>query len=262
MMWAKSQKNSGFTLLELLIVLALSSMIILGVYQGYFILKNNIIIYYQNIRLQNNIKTVSHEFYGITDKAGKFGCAKANQITYLHWSKNLGLVSRYLIYEHNKPLLNTIVLKKSDNRFKKILPQPLYSKLKSDSDILYTTQAEIFNKSKKNKEVVQIYADCQDIFFVGENDNVDYFYQHAQYEYVGNLSVDCYFIALSKRINNQSQPIYSLYRHNNILGTHEILEGVEALLIESMSENSHKIKILINSVEGNPPLKKWFTIVI
>ncbi len=217
--------------------------------------------YYQNIHLQNNIKSVSHEFYHIADKAGKFGCASVKNTTYLHWSKSLGFASKHLVYEHNKPLLNATVFKKNDARLKNILPLSIFSKLKPDSDILYTVHARTFNQ-KKDKKTIDIYADCQDIFFVNSNDDLDYFYQHQQYDYIGELSVDCYFIALSKRVNNQSQAIYSLYRYNNVLGLQEVLEGVESLLMHSSSEKINNIKIVVNSVEGNPPLKTWLNIAI
>lgn len=261
-MWVKYDKNSGFTLLEFLIVIALSSMVILGVYQGYFILKNTVTTYYQNIRLQNNIKSVSHEFYRIADKAGKFGCASAAQKTYLHWSKTLDLASKYLLYEHHKPLLNTSVLKQNDSRLKSILPSSLHIKLKPDSDILYIVYASDKKNKSKNKVKIKIYADCQDIFFLSEKDNIEYLYQHGQYDYVGELSVDYYFVALSKRLNNQSQSIYSLYYYNNILGLQEVAEGVESLTLGLTKEKIKHIKILINSVEGNPPIKKWFTVAI
>lgn len=261
-MWVKLHKNSGFTLLELLIVIALSSIVILGVYQGYFILKKSILTYYQNIQLQNNIKSVSHEFYQVTAKAEKFGCATAKQKTYLHWSKNLGLAQNYLLYENNKPLLNTIILKKNDSRLKNILAPALYNKLKTDSDILYTVQAENPKDNKNHKHKINVYADCQDIFLLSHDDSAEYFYQHKQYEYVGILSINWYFIASSKRFNNQGHPIYSLYRYNNMLGAQEIAEGVDLLTVDSTEENKIALKILINSVEGNPPLKKWFTLAI
>ena len=262
MTWVKHDRNSGFTLLELLIVLALSSVVILGVYQGYYILKNSIMAYYQNIRLQNNIKSVSHEIYHIAAKAGKFGCAAAKQTTYLHWSKSLGLVSNHLLYELNKPALNTLILNKNDPRLATMFPRSLYAKLKSDSDIIYTVQVNEQKNNQENKEKIKVYTDCQDIFFLSDKDNIEYLYQHKQYEYAGELSADWYFVALSKRLNNQSQPIYSLYRYNNRLGTQEVAEGVELLLSYSTKEKVHNIKILINSVEGNPPLKKWLTLAI
>ncbi len=250
-MLIRSKKTNGFTLLELLIVVALSSLILMGVFQGFFAFKKIIGSYFQAIRLQSNIRLMAHELYQITDKAGQFGCAHSAQPIYIHWSKKTN-------FEHKK-LLALTWFKKTDPLFKSILPYGIHARLKADSDILHTLSIEKDKKiNPKNRHPV--YADCQDVFILSNQDEASYFSSNMQFKYIGNLTRNLYFVAKSQRKNNQGLPIYSFYSYTTDLGVQEVLEGIESIHIDS--GNARKINVLINSVEGDPLLKQWLTLVI
>lgn len=259
MMLATHKKIKGFTLIELLMVVALSSIVLFGVFQGYYLVKNTIIKYYQMVRLQNNIKLITHELYNITGKAGKFGCAATNQPLYLHVSKKISPMLIPSFFISNKKLQCLIFFKKSDPKLKGLLPHSVFVRLKPKSDILYTLSIEA-NKLHQPKEAYRVYADCQDVFILSHEDPTDYFIQSTQFNPIGNLAINLYYVAQSKRKNNQDQVIYSLYQYNEYFGGQEIIEGVEELYQDP--ENSKKIKILLTSVEGHSPLKQWLTIGI
>ncbi len=261
MILVKNKKITGFTLVELLIVIALSSVVIFGAFQGYFMVKKIIVNYYQMIRLQNNIKLMTHELYHIKDKAGNFGCANSDQPLYLHVSKKKSPLLLPLLFINKDQLQGWVFLKKTDPKLKTLLPHAVYSRLKSDSDIIYTLETDK-QKIKKNQNPSRVYADCLDVFILSQDDPLDYFIQNKQFNYIGNLSINLYFISSNKRKNNQDQPIYSLYRYNDHMGMQEILEGVESITHQSEQANKIKINVLLTSVEGNPALKQWLTVVI
>jgi prepilin-type N-terminal cleavage/methylation domain-containing protein len=259
MMLAKINKKNikGFTLLELLVVMVFSSMILLGIYQGYFIIKKLIGHYHQMIRLQNNIRLITHEMVKISSVAGQLGCAHTKLPLYLHWSKSIAVKADEFLYLDNQKLVGLNFLTPSDLNVKKMLPHPVYSRLNKNSAIIYTLHAHGDNKIKQ-AEFYPVYADCQDVFVLSPQENpLDYFEQMPAMHKVGNLEFNLYFVANSKRKNNQDVPIHSLYRYNSYLGSQEIVEGVECIDFDS---SITAIKVLITSVEGKLPLKQWLTI--
>jgi prepilin-type N-terminal cleavage/methylation domain-containing protein len=260
MMLGNLNKNKGFTLLELMISIALSAILLYGVFQGYFVLKKIILNYYQTIRLQNNIRLITHELYSIKDKAGKFGCANASQPIYLHVSKYASSKITPLLYLSDQQLKSFMRIKKSDLKFKNLLPGSIYQKVNTSSDILYTLYLDLDTKVHDLERVYPVYSDCQDVFVLSHQDSLSSNFNTEKYKFQGNLSIAYYFVANSKRKNNQDLPINSLFRYSSYLGTQEVLEGVE--LIQVDPANNNKINILLNSVDGLPPLKQWLTVVI
>lgn len=258
-MLANRKNNKGFTLIELLMAIALSSIVLWGAFQGYYLVKKMINQYYQMVRLQNNIKLITHELYNITNKSGQLGCARADQLLYLHLSKKISAILSPLLFISPNRLEGLVFLKKTDPKLKRLLPHTVYARLKSDTEVMYTLEVDRA-KIKTNQMAYRLYGDCQEIFILSTQDSVDYFSHHKHLGYIGNLSITLYYIAESKRRNNQDNAIYSLYKYTQQLGVQEVIEGVERLCRDP--KNPKKIKILLTSVEGNPPLKQWLTVPV
>ena len=252
-------KQQGFTLLELLLVMVLGSVILFGMFQLFFTFKRVITNYHQMIRLQTSIRAVTYELYQVFDKAGRFGCANTNQPLYLHLAKkNLPFLKSLLVVEENK-LMGLKILPAQDFLIKTFLPAAIYKRLRHSSSIIYLIHTAHYKKHEL-ANFHPVYADCQDVFVLSSDMSADYFINKPNFYYQGNFEVSLYFVANSQRKNSQGSPIYSLYRYNSYLGTQEILEGVE--MIQADKSSANKIKVLLNSVEGNLSLWQWLIVEI
>lgn len=258
-MIGKINKNNikGFTLLELLLVMTLTSIILFGLSEAYFIIKKLITHYHQTIRLQTNIRLMTHEIYKISTFAGQLGCAHTKLPLYLHWSKSIDVDVEDFLYFEKQKLVGLAFLNPLNSKVTSMLPKSLYSRLNKNSAIIYTLHA-LSDQKPTNSSFYPVYADCQDIFVLSpEDDPSNYFEKMPHLKLIGDLEVNLYFIANTQRKNNQSFPIYSLYRYNAYVGAQQIIEGVECI---DFNSNAATIKILLTSVEGKPPLKQWLTI--
>lgn len=253
------KKFKGFTLLELLVVIALSSIILLAIFEGYFTVKKLITHYHQSIRLQNNIRSVTYQIYQLAHQAGRLGCAHANQPFYLHLFKTKLESLQQLLYIKNRKVQGLAFFQPTDSKLKTLLPTSIYNRLIKNSAVIYTMQS-VARTKKSPKEGYAVYSDCQDVFIlpIGEA-CTDCFEDSSAIRFAGNLEIDLYFVASNKRKNHQDVPIYSLYKYNTYLGLQEVLEGVEQI---DLSSNSNKIKVLLSSVEGQETIKQWLTIPV
>lgn len=251
------KKHQGFTLLELIIVLALSSIILFGVFKGYSIFQRMADDYYQLISLQNVMREFTYESEKIKKKLGQFGCVSTDQLSYIHFSKNLKKETSQKFFLSKNKIERLSFLNQSDIQVKDILPKDIYKMMPPNSMVIYLMYLN-FNKDLVLDKNNRVYSDCQDIFVLADQDPIDFFRDKPNFRYEGKLQIELYFVARNKRYNNKNHPIFSLYRYNELLGVQEVLEGVER--IQSESNNSKKIQVLLNSVEGSPPVRQWITV--
>lgn len=252
-------KQKGFTLLELLLVMAFGSVILLGVFQAFFTFKSMMTNYHQTVRLQASIRAVTYEFYQLADKAGRFGCANTNQVLYLHLSKKSAPILKPLLIVEKNKLIGLKFLSAQDLLIRTFFPTAIYKRLRSNSSIIYFIHTTHYKKHEV-ANFYPVYADCQDVFVLSSDMSADYFMNKPHFHYQGNFEVSLYFVANSQRKNSQGYPIYSLYRYNSYLGTQEILEGVE--MIQADNARANRVQVLLNSVEGNQSLRQWLIVEI
>lgn len=262
-------EHRGFSLIELMIALALSLILSLAFIQTILIVKN---IYKKQeglARIQENARSVHHIIGDAISRMGAIGCNRM--------SDEIGVVIRPGVNTERLGLLpfGGLTTTHSDTLWikytQKGYPLAQASTGERGSFVIRGTphwkenrvliladcrHAEIFRLTEKTKVIK---GGLTEVAF--KYPNTHKYDTSAQ---MARLRSVLFYVAKTSRVNQYDEPIFALYTKDYNGKTQERVEGVEAMKMEYQPKKI-QIKFLLSSVEpvkseqGESVLRQWWT---
>lgn len=239
----KKFTNSGFSLLETLLVIALGTILLVGLSQIYLRIKNNHVHQFSIARLQENARAASAILQRGIRTAGYFGCASASG------SRRDGIrgysSANLPYFLHNKNILNhtdVIVIKKADiditQLTKNIISPTNAITVKNNPAVINNLWLAISNCARTEVLQANNYIG-KTIYF---NKPITHAYKRLDTE-VARYTETAYFISEESSKNSDGSPIYSLYSLINGSknpGAHKqaLVSGIKSMLISYGVDNN------------------------
>lgn len=267
---AESRHQQGFSLVELMIALALSLILSLAFIQTILITKN---IYRKQeglARIQENARSIHHIIGDAISRTGAIGCNRMSDEmgVVIHPGVNIKRLGLQPFSELEPNRSDSLWIKYTTKGYPLAVP--------STGEKGYFV---IHGKPNWKENRVLILSDCRhaEIFRLAENTKVikrglsEVAFKHTAgtYKYdtsaqIARLRSVLFYVAKTHRVNQYNEPIFALYSKDYNGKTQERVEGVEAMKVEYKPQ-SIRIEFLLSSVEpvkseqGESVLRQWWT---
>lgn len=266
------KRSRGMTLVELLISLALGSMLSIMMCNAFLLTKRTMLTQQAIVRLQVNARTLDYLLGKALRNSGVFGCHKLQPNSVIVTDKDIHLSDYGLL--NSKGILGLLAhqLPKDFKGSARIL-----KRYKKDSEMLWIQSGNhILNISRLKSSSILAISDCRQISLFRKQDE-----KLPMVKPPFTLSVlhsTIYYVGDTQRKNAKGRPIYALYSTDLNGRTLELVEGVEkmevfygsfiegALVYQKAQEvldwytiASVKVKALLNTIEDTEPvITKWW----
>lgn len=241
------KKSHGMTLLELMLALLLSLFVLSAVSEIYFISEHNYEAQSALRTLQENARMTSEILPEKIKMAGFIGCARLTD-DFPFKNHTQMLLSRhnkmtYYQSQLNKPGTDAFTLWQASNQSELLLQSMqdnstffIAKKLTiSAGDILFISDCktvELFHvKEVKN-------ANKDELKVTTVEPLTKLYQQNAE---IIPLEMNSYFIANTGRVDENHQPIYALYDKNLTQQKTELVQGVDQMQVEYISQQGNKL---------------------
>ncbi len=263
------KRARAFSLIELIITLAISSIVVLAIFTIYLNIKTHYLAQQALIQTQENARLAIHLLRQSAHTAGFMGCLAFNDEAVIHNHTLVDFSADTMIRGYRG----------SGTNWQPSLPNTLTGKVKADSDVLQITGvdfnlaivSEVMQSSNqivtstpmsfKQNEVLVI-ADCQQAeLFVAANVRSSgdqqiitssqplskHYQRNAS---VGRLQTQLFYIRDSQRKNLKGDAIFSLYSETNGT-TEELVAGIENLRLYFALSHNGNIAEYLNAAQIN-----------
>jgi type IV pilus assembly protein PilW len=240
-----TEKNFGFSLLELLLSIAIGAIILAGVYKIYFSTQHMYFLFLENSRLQENIRFAENVLLGNISMAGYSGCAHIQNLDFSNsTSQEFSLATS--IHGFSYPNV----------------PAYLAGQVAPDTDVIVVQMADTdetnvigtgFKAGDKKVSVKQnpatkddrilLISDCHkgDLFIADNYTGNDITVNKAtpiMHSYdpgiskVARFTEIAFFISSTSRKDENGKPIYALYETINSGNKQELVENINSMKIK------------------------------
>lgn len=244
------KRAQGFSLIELLIVVGLSTMLLAGIWQVYFSAKSVYRAQQASARWQENLRFATNLLSHKISMAGFSGCRKLSEVQLVNHTVSIYNDENVLrgygfenlpSYLIGKVVPNTdvLVLQKADNDLTQIT-----SNLKKGATTIWVTQ----NPASENNQILLI-SDCMNADLLVANNwsgpcilsrnRLAHAYQ-TRSTTIGRLEETTYFIGDTGRVDDRGETIDALFVITNRGDRQELIEGIDSMRI-SYGVDSHGV---------------------
>lgn len=264
--------SRGMTLVELLISLALSSMLSIMMINAFLLTKRTVLTQQALVRLQVNARTLDYLLGKALRNSGVFGCHKLQPYSVIVVDNDIRISDYGLL--NTKGILGLLPyqLPADFSGSERIL-----KRYKKDSDLLWVQSGNrILNNARNKNGSILAISDCQKISFFRQQDKK--FPSVITPDTLSVLHSTIYYVGGTQRKNSRGRQIYALYSTDLNGRTLELVEGVEkievlygsfiegALVYQKTHQVSNwyaivsvKMNALLNTIEDTDPIiTKWW----
>lgn len=246
-------KSRGFSLLEIMIAMALGLIVLVGVSQIYLNFKKIYQVQENIARLQENGRFATYILSKNISMAGYGGCLKTNLPNAIEGFTSPNLPS----YLQGKVVKDTdvIVIKKADlgvTHLIKNIDSPTNS-IEVENNPASKSNPELFISDCKNNHAVEFESTSFGNKFIETATTLNN-YDIADTE-VAQYTEIAYFIGKTSYKDAAGKPIYALYSMTNQKAKEELIDGIKNMQIKY--NKVHSVDITLTLDAGDNKTKPW-----
>lgn len=239
------QTDNGFTLLELLIALALNLVLSMSAIHALLLIKQAWMTQQGIHKIQENARSIQIYFDNVLQSAGRLSCNRihAGLTTWIAPTvdKQIWGVAADVVR-----LVTPLTLQQNQ-----WLNSSFFERLISSSSILWIISSDPIAKPVDKSNQVLLLSDCATLH-IFKNIEEPRRIPNAE---LAVLNSRLYYVGRTKRNINQ-RPIYALYMTDFNGYTQELFEGVQAMEI-GLNHSKMNMSVLLDSTQ-NKALQKWW----